>query len=67
MSSSSMDEAVRVRILTNHNRLFFLHSTVIGQFLILTASSILVLLIVDDALWYFSTLRLKFQVLKWRP
>jgi len=36
--------------LTNHNQLFFLHSTVIGQFLTLTASSILLLLIVDHAL-----------------
>jgi len=35
--------------LTNHNQLFFLHSTVIGQFLTLTASFILLLLIVDDA------------------
>jgi len=33
--------------LTNHNQLFFLHSTVIDQFLTLTASSILLLLIVD--------------------
>jgi len=48
MSSSSMDEAVRVRI-DQHSQLFFLHSIVISQFLTLTASSIL-LLIVDDAL-----------------
>jgi len=36
--------------LTNHNQLFFLYSTVIGQFLTLTASFILLLLIVDHAL-----------------
>jgi len=36
--------------LTNHSQLFFLHSIVISQFLTLTASSILLLLIVDDAL-----------------
>jgi len=36
--------------LTNHNQLFFLHSTVIGQFFTLTASFILLLLIVDHAL-----------------
>jgi len=32
--------------------LFFLHSTVIGQILTLTASSILLLLIVDDASYF---------------
>jgi len=49
--------------LTNHNRLFFLHSTVIGQFLTFTASSILLLLIVDDALSgvYNENLSLKLQ------
>jgi len=36
--------------LTNYNQLFFTHLTVIGQFLILKASSILLLLIVDHAL-----------------
>jgi len=42
MSSSSMDETVRAQ-------LFFLYSTVIGQFITLTALFILLLLIVDHA------------------
>jgi len=39
MSSSSSGWDCKSKILTNHNQLFFLHSTVISQFLTLTASS----------------------------